>query len=171
MVNFTLSSYRREGRPRDGDGFRGDNQSRGGDREHQRHRPHEHQRRDPHNYGDHSGMNRERRRGDYDASASDEHRMSGNGREGGGGRERFQTRGMGRSDERRGVPRPEDGRRRERERMNERRQPRRERNEEEDISNYEYAIASSTCTNLGVLGAYRMTSISCKISQFGLTCN
>jgi hypothetical protein len=85
------------------------------------------------NYEDRFGLNRERRRGDDDASTSDEHRMR---REDGRGRGRFQTRGF-RNVERRGVPHSEDGRRRERERVNEQRQPRRERNEEEDISNYE----------------------------------
>ena len=163
VINLTLSSYRCEEHPRDRDGFRGDDRSRVRDRDREQHRPHEYQRRDPHNYGDRSGMNRERRRGDYDARASDEHRMRGNGREGDGDRERFQTRGMGRGNERRGVPHPEDGRQRGRERMNERRQPRRKRSEEEDISNYEYVIASSMCTNLGVFGAYRMTSIRFKI--------
>ena len=94
-----------------------------------------------------SGGNRERRRGDYDAS--DEHRTSRNRDEGYDSRdaERFRAPGSGMSrNERRGVPysgentRPREKEEwdREAERMDERRRPRRERNEEEDISNYEY---------------------------------
>lgn len=148
--------YRREGHHRDRDGFHGDSQSRGGDRD-RPHGPHERQRRDPpgrhitDTYEDRSGLKRERRRGDYDASASDEHRIGRNrdetsrGRDGG---ERFPAPGMSRNERRGQVPHPEGGQlRRERERVagqgrervNERRRPRRERSEEEDISNYEYA--------------------------------
>ena len=104
---------------------------------------------DPH-YEGRSGVNRERRRGDYD----DEHRISRNRDEDSRGRDRadrFRAPGASRN-ERHGVPHHEDGRPRERERergqnqgrerVNERQRPRRERNEEEDISNYEYVTLS-----------------------------